>query len=104
MRKERVSRPEGSLGFSPARSERGRPSVEDMSLTPTEERIAGLVALGHRNDEVAAQLSLSPKTIEWHLSRLYRKLGERSRTELSVVVLRGNPVGRNGQKDEPNGR
>jgi DNA-binding CsgD family transcriptional regulator len=75
-----------------------------MSLTPTEERIAGLVAIGHRNTEVAAQLRLSPKTVEWHLSRLYHKLGVRSRTELSVVLLQGNPLGPNGPKDEPNGR
>lgn len=75
-----------------------------MSLTPTEERIAGLVALGQRNDEVAAELRLSPKTVEWHLSRLYRKLGVRSRTELSVALLRGNPLGASGPKDEPNGR
>jgi DNA-binding CsgD family transcriptional regulator len=75
-----------------------------MSLTPTEKRIAGLVGLGRRNDEVAAELRLSVKTIEWHLSRLYRKLGVRSRTELSVVLFRGNPLGSNGPKDEPNGR
>jgi DNA-binding CsgD family transcriptional regulator len=75
-----------------------------MSLTPTEERIAGLVALGRRNNEVAAELSVSPKTVEWHLSRLYRKLGVRSRTELSVLVLKGNPLGSIGPKDEPNGR
>ena len=75
-----------------------------MSLTPTEERIAGLVALGRRNEEVATQLGLSPKTVEWHLSRLYRKLGVRSRTELSVLVLKGNPLGSIGPKDEPNGR
>jgi LuxR family maltose regulon positive regulatory protein len=75
-----------------------------MSLTPTEERIAGLVAIGQRNDEVAAELELSPKTVEWHLSRLYRKLGVRSRTELSVVLLRGNPLGSSRPKDEPNGR
>jgi DNA-binding CsgD family transcriptional regulator len=75
-----------------------------MSLTPTEERIAGLVAIGQRNDEVAAELDLSPKTVEWHLSRLYRKLGVRSRTELSVLVLKGNPVGPYGPKDEPIGR
>jgi DNA-binding CsgD family transcriptional regulator len=67
-----------------------------MSLTPTEERVAGLVALGRKNDEVAAQLSLSLKTVEWHLSRLYRKLGVRSRTELSVVLLGRNPLGSSG--------
>jgi DNA-binding CsgD family transcriptional regulator len=75
-----------------------------MSLTPTEERIAGLVAIGQRNDEVAAELRLSAKTVEWHLSRVYRKLGVRSRTELSVLVLKGNPLGLNGPKDEPNSR
>jgi DNA-binding CsgD family transcriptional regulator len=69
-----------------------------MSLTPTEERIAGLVALGRRNDEVAAQLGVRAKTVEWHLSRIYRKYGVRSRTELSVLLLRGNPLASNGPK------
>jgi DNA-binding CsgD family transcriptional regulator len=70
-----------------------------MSLTPTEERVAGLVALGRRNDEVAAELGVSAKTVEWHLSRLYRRLGVRSRTELSVRLLQGDRPGSSGPKE-----
>jgi DNA-binding CsgD family transcriptional regulator len=52
-------------------------------LTPAERQIAALVARGHRTKEVAAQLFLSPKTVEGHLSRIYGKLGVRSRAELA---------------------
>jgi DNA-binding CsgD family transcriptional regulator len=52
-------------------------------LTPTELRIAGLAAEGLRNAEIAARLYVTPKTIETTLSRVYRKLGIRSRTELA---------------------
>jgi DNA-binding CsgD family transcriptional regulator len=60
-----------------------------MSFTPTEQRIAALVAVGRTNDEVAAELGVRAKTVEWHLTRLYRKFGVRSRTELSVLLLKG---------------
>jgi DNA-binding CsgD family transcriptional regulator len=53
-------------------------------LTGGEERIASLAARGRRNDEIARELELSPKTVEWNLTRIYRKLGVRSRTELSI--------------------
>jgi DNA-binding CsgD family transcriptional regulator/nucleoside-triphosphatase THEP1 len=52
-------------------------------LTPTEERVAALVAGGRTNREAAAALHLSPHTVEGHLSRIYAKLGVRSRTELA---------------------
>jgi DNA-binding CsgD family transcriptional regulator/GrpB-like predicted nucleotidyltransferase (UPF0157 family) len=52
-------------------------------LTPQELKIALLVAQGMTNREVAASLFLSPKTIEHHLSAIYRKLGVRSRTQLA---------------------
>ena len=45
--------------------------------------MAMLVAEGKTNREVGAQLFLSPKTIEWHLGHVYRKLGIRSRGKLS---------------------
>ena len=44
------------------------------------------VARGATNREAAAALFVSPKTIEAHLNRVYRKLGIRSRTELARVV------------------
>jgi DNA-binding CsgD family transcriptional regulator len=64
----------------------------DARLSPTEVRIAVRVAAGQRNAEVAAQLGLTAKTVEWHLSRVYKKLGVRSRTELAVRGTSGeNP-------------
>jgi DNA-binding CsgD family transcriptional regulator len=54
-----------------------------LGLTPTEERVAELVAAGGTNREVAASLFMSPKTVDSNLSRIYRKLGVRSRTELA---------------------
>jgi ATP/maltotriose-dependent transcriptional regulator MalT len=54
-----------------------------LDLTPTEARVAELVAGGATNKEVATALFLSLKTVEWNLSRIYRKLGVRSRTGLA---------------------
>jgi len=53
-------------------------------LTETERRVAELVATGRSNAEVARALVLSPKTVEWNLSKIYRKLGVRSRAELAA--------------------
>jgi DNA-binding NarL/FixJ family response regulator len=55
-------------------------------LTPHELRIALLVAEGRTNPEVAAELFNSRKTVEHHLSQIYRKLGVRSRTELARLM------------------
>ncbi len=52
-------------------------------LTPTEARVAALAGEGLRNAEIAARLYVTPKTVEGTLSRVYRKLGVRSRTELA---------------------
>lgn len=55
-------------------------------LSETERRIVGLVAAGHTNEEVAQRLFLSPKTVEWSLTKIYRKLLVRSRTELAAKL------------------
>ena len=60
----------------------GRPP-SDGELTPSERKVAALVAHGRTNREVAAELVLSEKTVESHLSHVYRKLGLRSRAELA---------------------
>ncbi|TMG27990.1 MAG: hypothetical protein E6H93_13665 [Chloroflexi bacterium] len=60
---------------------RERPAIE--ALTLQELQVALKVAEGATNKEVAAALFLSPKTVEAHLSRVYGKLGVRSRTELA---------------------
>ena len=54
------------------------------NLTDTEQRISDLVARGLKNIEVAGRLGVSPKTVEWNLTKVYRKLGVRSRTELAA--------------------
>jgi DNA-binding CsgD family transcriptional regulator len=54
------------------------------AFTPSERRIARMVADGLTNREIADQLFLSQKTVEAHLSRAYRKLGVSSRTQLAL--------------------
>jgi DNA-binding CsgD family transcriptional regulator len=61
----------------------GRAAAAGGELSETERQIAELVGEGRSNKEVAAALSLSPKTVEWNLSKVYAKLGVRSRTELA---------------------
>jgi DNA-binding CsgD family transcriptional regulator len=68
--------------------ERGR-----VELTPTEQRIAELVAKGVTNQEVARTMFVTPKTIEWNLTRIYRKLGVRSRAGLAAWLAAGSREG-----------
>jgi DNA-binding CsgD family transcriptional regulator len=56
-------------------------------LSPQELRVARIAARGQNNSEVAAALFVSRKTVEAHLTRVYRKLGIRSRTELARMLL-----------------
>jgi DNA-binding CsgD family transcriptional regulator len=72
-----------------ASGERARkrdPSTVD-ELTPQELQIARFVAGGLSNREVAAQLFLSPRTIEYHLRHVFTKLGITSRTQLARLPL-----------------
>lgn len=55
-------------------------------LTPTEERVAALIAAGRTYREVADALFMSPKTVQWNLSKIYRKLGIRSRAQLPAKL------------------
>jgi DNA-binding CsgD family transcriptional regulator len=68
----------------------GRTS-SDSELSETERQIVELVVAGHRNREVAAELSLSPNTVAWNLSKVYRKLGVSSRTELAARLTTHPP-------------
>jgi DNA-binding CsgD family transcriptional regulator len=60
----------------------GRRAATD-DLTDAERRVARLAAEGRRNKEIAAEMFLTVRTVESHLSRVYRKLGLRSRAELA---------------------
>ncbi len=55
----------------------------EQELTPTELRVAELAAVGSRNKEIAGALFVSVKSVEASLSRVYAKLGIRSRVELA---------------------
>jgi DNA-binding NarL/FixJ family response regulator len=71
---------------------RKRDVAATRQLTPQELQIAIAVAQGATNREAAAQLFLSPKTVESHLSSAYRKLGARSRTELVRIFANEAPA------------
>jgi DNA-binding CsgD family transcriptional regulator len=71
----------------------GRAPTTPGVLTPTEERVAALVAAGRTYREVADALFISPKTVQWNLSKIYRKLGIRSGGELAARLAQqvGSP-------------
>jgi DNA-binding CsgD family transcriptional regulator len=94
------------LGARPARDRaadelrRARPRPRrDDGLTTAESRVAALVATGHTNRETAARLFTTVATVEAHLTRIYSKLGIRSRTELSRLVGGGSVELDNGVTD-----
>jgi DNA-binding NarL/FixJ family response regulator len=62
-------------------------------LTAQELQIVRLVALGQTNPDVAAQLFVSPKTVQYHLRKVFAKLGIASRIELTGLVVRGQIPG-----------
>ena len=59
-------------------------------LTATEERVAELLASGLTYQQAADALFVSPKTVQWNVSKIYRKLGIHSRAEL-IKHFDGSP-------------
>jgi DNA-binding CsgD family transcriptional regulator len=63
------------------RGERKRPSTGWASLTPTERDVVRLVSEGLANNDIAARLFVSPRTVQTHLTHVYSKLGLTSRVQ-----------------------
>ena len=62
------------------------PQDDDGALTPQERRVAAAVRRGASNRDIAADLFLSPKTVEFHLRQIYRKLDVHSRSQLVAAL------------------
>jgi DNA-binding CsgD family transcriptional regulator len=67
----------------------GHQTRTDQRLTPQERHVAELASTGARTCEIAAAAFLSNKTVEYHLTRIYRKLGVRSKAELVAALGTG---------------
>ncbi len=82
-----IDRTQAELGRVASRRPAG------SALTDTERRVAELAAAGHTNREIAAALFMSVHTVEAHLTRVFRTLGVRTRTELARTSIDGNEAG-----------
>jgi len=63
---------------------RARIPIEGGGLTETERSVCRLVAAGATNHAIAIQLNIGPRTVEWHLTRIYQRTGRRGRTALAT--------------------
>jgi DNA-binding CsgD family transcriptional regulator len=82
-----ADRAEGELAAAGAKVRR-RPLDAREALTPQEEQIARLARDGLTNAQIGAQLFLSPRTVEWHLHKVFGKLGIDSRSGLETALPR----------------
>ncbi|GGZ34868.1 transcriptional regulator [Streptomyces avidinii] len=67
-----------------------------VSLTAAERRVTALAAVGHSNREIGRKLFITKSTVEQHLTRVYRKLGVRSRADLGDLFAGTNLAGTSG--------
>lgn len=81
-----AQRARDELAATGRRVRRGEELQRD-SLTPSEHRIARFAVQGRSNGEIAGTLFVSKKTVEMHLSSVYRKLGVRMRTDLTEALI-----------------
>ena len=78
-----------TLGASVPRGRRASTRANPAELTSRELDVLRLLAAGKRNAEIAAELVVSRRTVDHHVSAILRKLGVRSRGEAAAVALRG---------------
>jgi DNA-binding CsgD family transcriptional regulator len=83
-----TDRARAELRATGAKPRRRHSRAERDQLTAHELQVALIVANGASNREAAAALFLSPKTIEFHLTHIYRKLGVHTRTQLAALAAR----------------
>ena len=88
-----ADRAEGELAAAGAKVRRRALDARE-ALTPQEEQIARLARDGLTNAQIGAQLFLSPRTVEWHLHKVFGKLGIDSRSGLEAALPRqeGEPA------------
>jgi DNA-binding CsgD family transcriptional regulator len=82
-----ADRAEGELAAAGAKVRRRALDARE-ALTPQEEQIARLARDGLTNAQIGAQLFLSPRTVEWHLHKVFGKLGIDSRSGLEAALPR----------------
>jgi DNA-binding CsgD family transcriptional regulator/tetratricopeptide (TPR) repeat protein len=80
-----AERARGELATTGAKVRKRTVETRD-DLTAQEAQIARLAAEGHTNPEIGAQLFLSPRTVEWHLRKVFTKLGINSRRQLRAAL------------------
>lgn len=86
---------DGGSWFSQTITRRlARPSVSGPQFTSREEEVLHLLAAGRSNDEMAAELSVTERTVRYHLHNIYRKIDADTRNQAIVWAVRHN-YGRN---------
>lgn len=85
-RRLRAGPEEGLAGAPGGGGGQGAGAVTALAMSPAETMVAHLVAQGRSNKQIAAELVVSVKTVEYHLSNIYRRLGVTSRVRLAQAV------------------
>lgn len=104
--RQRIEPLGGSLAIGRTSQAQTRLSVciplrRDMHFTRRERQVLDGLVLGKSNKQIAAQLAVSPRTINYHLDNIYTKLGVRTRTEAAVIALRQDWARRPPQASDP---